>query len=576
MIPRGLSILGILGLLLAACSPAATPTRSQPASGITATATPNLPPTSTAVAAIPTATRVATPGATSTPTPKRGGILKVEQRRDATNFDQQRPPYSRDEAKNMNLVFSRLATYAQTPEIGCNFQLSMDIAESWGWVSDDTFQVKIRPGVRFQDKPPVKGRELTSEDVAFSFQRLREKQSAIAALAKLIKDIRPVDRYTVVFQTDGRLPALLPDVIGSRAGANILAKESGDPKQGWEDPFTSYIGSGPMMFKDYRMGVKVSFERHPNYWRTGKPYVEGAEFLIIPDMSTRVAALLSGKLDMISFELPTPDALRLKQQGRLPIYGCPDVTGTARINMRTDKAPWNDVRVRRAISMAVDRKAMIDVVFMGEALWVGVEPPGIPGALAKPEDFPPDVRPYLEYNVPRAKQLLAEAGFPMNKEFPINMMKYGFPYDQIFEFFMQSMADLGIKVKANVQVRGEYANTTQQGDFSDLAFIRMNSMEYFAAYSMYRSDQPGDRNRSRANDPELDNRINAFLRTITEADQAKAARDVQVREADQAYFVTAPTGTIFAATNPWVHDFYYGPGVMAYTAPWVENVWLSR
>ena len=581
---RGMAWLGALAVVLAACAPAqeATPTPTRPPP--TPMSTPATPPTPVPVGVTP-------PPAIPTPTPakppvvkaKAGGYLRmVNDYRDPIAWDRwARKDGGRDVSTRTYMVFSQLVAPVARPDNPCTLEVVPDLADSWRWLDDRTLEIKLRQGVKFHNKPPVSARELTSADVVWSATQFMKENTirGMERTATLVTKIEAPDRYTVRFTLASPLPSFLTEGLTSEYGAQILPPEVADKEGRWPDPAKSYIGTGPFMFKEYRPAVRTSFVKNPEYFKKGLPYLDAIDFMGIPDMSTQVAALRSGTLDLV-YSVPAALALPLKGIRGIEVLSCPQSAATpGRFYFRTDLRPFNDVRVRRAVQMSIDRQGLVDAVLLGQ----GVTTPHYPALLwpgyLRWEELPPEVAQWVKYDPKRARELLAEAGYP--KGFDAGMMvnsAYTTPYPQMAEAIVGFLRDIGINTKANYLTSVEFIARIGAGDFADNLMI----FGYVSALTTptvnldgWRGKGPVSQNRSRINDPELDKVIDQFL---VEADPKKSQelfKRLELRLIDQAWEPTAGAFTMqFTGMRNYVKDFA-GPH-QYYSGTYLEALWLDK
>ncbi|MBI2918415.1 MAG: ABC transporter substrate-binding protein [Chloroflexi bacterium] len=562
---RLLTIMGVLLLVVAACGPAATATPVP-------TAAPGKPTPTAAPTVAPTAAPTAAKG------PVRGGSLVVMKRGDPQSWDPDYTPGgARDTRETYQAVFSLMATSIPLKE-PCQATINPEVAESWRWINDTTFEIKVRQGIKFQNKPPVNGRELTSEDVAYSLMRSMEApRRGLGSLPEHVKSAKALDATTVQVTTDGPAP-ILDLYMASFYGSPVLPKEAADAKGRFEAPET-YIGSGPFTFDQYVPGVKLVFGRNPTYWKQGLPYVDQMTQLIMGDQSTRMATLRAGKLDLWFGELPVTAAKELQATARnLQVQKCSQFSGPGKLWMRTDKAdsPFADIRVRRAISMAIDREALVKTVLQGEASPVAIYPAGISPLVQAADQFPPEIRNYLTHNPSEAKKLLAEAGFPSGFTTSLTATPYyRSPYVEIVEALIAMLGEVGIKVQPNWVEYGAWSSTALRGTYADLLYGLTVSGEPLDDLGRFHSKAGFNLNRSHLNDPTLDSLIDEMLIAKDESQRQALAFKIQDRVVDQAYAFVTPIPFDFAFFQPWVKGFLWS-GSFYWSGPYLERVWLEK
>ena len=317
------------------------------------------------------------PGRALAQAPKRGGVVTVRAW-DPPHFD----PHLTISYKThiaYSFTHSRLLKYKAGPSVAPGvFPIEGDIAESWTQPNETTYVFKLRPGVRWHAKPPVNGREVTADDVVYSVERFRTvKGNANAYMLSSLDKVEALDKYTVRFTLKEPFVWFL-DMIANPHAVAIIARECVDKFGDLKKPEAT-VGTGPWMLDSYRPNLGMTMVRHPGYFMAGLPYIDRVELVVDEDNASRMATFLSGKYDL-GWEfmgiINRVDWVNIKDtlKQKRPRLQTVDFTTPvmSHISMRTDKAPFSDVRVRRAMSMAIDRKAIIDAVYEG----VGVDQPG--------------------------------------------------------------------------------------------------------------------------------------------------------------------------------------------------------
>lgn len=294
-----------------------------------------------------------------------------------------------------------------------NSQPVPGLAESWRAIDDRTWEFKLRRGVKFHD-----GQEFTAEDVLFTVQRVpsipNNPNPYTAALRSVVATEAP-DPYTVIFRTDRPNPILpsqftIMSIVSHKAAAGALPADFASGK--------AAIGTGPYRLVRYARGERLELERFAGH-RGPAPAWDRVTFRFIPNAAARVAALLAGDVEMIDY-VPTADLPRLNSDARVSvfarasdrvIYFVPNVGAdtlpglTDRAGQPLDRNPLRDTRVRRALSLALNRPALIEQVMEGFAA---------PATQLVPEGFfgfDPGI-PAPAFDLARARALLAEAGWP--------------------------------------------------------------------------------------------------------------------------------------------------------------------
>jgi len=481
----------------------------------------------------------------------------------------------------VSFTHSRLVKVKAGPSVTPGtFPLEPDVAESWSQPTETTYVFKLRRGVRWQNKPPVNGRELTAEDVRYTYERiLTDKGSVNVSMYRAIAKVEAVDKYTVRFTLKEPFAWFLDMVANPMAGA-IIAKECVEKFGDLKKP-EAVIGTGPWMLDGYKPNVSITLVRNPTYFVAGLPYIDRVEMFVDEDNASRMAAFLAGKYDL-GWEymgiinrvdwVQIKDVLKQKRPRLQTVEFTTPVV--SHISMRTDKAPYSDVRVRRAMSMAIDRKGIIDAIYEG----VGVVNPPVPAALRDwsiPMDQLGEGLAYYKYDPAAAKKLLAEAGVPNGFSATVEFTTYG---STILvdgcQLVLKNLKDVGIDAKLVTKEYGAYISTTFYGKFDTLAYGPQTGFQEPDNH-LYGQYYPGElKNQSHINDPVVADMLIRQRRTQDLAKRREIVYDIQKYLAKQQYYVQIPSPTHVAVWDGAVknyapnHGYDYGGRLMA--------AWLDR
>ena len=320
-------------------------------------------------------------------TPKPGGTLVSAQTTEATGLDPQLVP-ALSRSRRAPMMYSQLVRYDDTMTI------VPELAESWEVSKDGlTWTFKLRQGVKFHD-----GQEMTSADVKFTFDRLFEKSPGKSDFIAVDK-VEPAGKYGVKFVTKEPFAGLLA-ALGGFWG--FIISEAGIKKHG--DLNKAALGTGPFILEDWKVEQQMVLKKNPHYYRPGRPYVDQLILRVIPDEANIVAALRTGQIQHAFIE-DNKNFNLLKDEKGLTGYRSSRL-GYDFLNINASRGPLKDVRVRQAISWAVDRNQVLRVAASGF------------GRLTAPATQPmkqwqlPE-ETWMRYYKPdldRARKLLAEAG----------------------------------------------------------------------------------------------------------------------------------------------------------------------
>ncbi len=561
--------------VLAACGPAATAT---PALTTTprATATPGGVPASVATATPQSVATPTSPKPAATAGPTRGGLIKYAWEADPQTWD----PVSRLEPsiRSKGNVFSRLFTLWPDPAGQCNSELTPWLVERWRWVDDRTAEFTIRQGVKFHNKPPVNGREAVAQDVIFTLNEW-VREGLVGPKLKLVQ-WEAVDKYTFRLKASFPWGGMVLETLGHDYGPMVMAPETaGTGGRSWGDPKTAWIGTGAFVFQEWQPGVKWTMARNPDYWKAGRPLLDGIEYWVMPDISTQMAAMRAGKINLARGwgEIQTEDIKRALPG--IQVLRCPASSNTpGAIFMNTEGPPFNDLRVRRAVSMAIDRQTIVNVPHQGKAIIAPVLRPGIPYAMTV-QDFAPEVRQYLEYHPDRSRQLLAQAGYPNGIDTVLNIRIYRQQNDQaVWEAVGEMLTQVGIKAKLEFMEYGRYTATVLAAEYpvGQMAGGPVGQRTPEEGHSLANPSfkYGGTTNRSRVNDPDYEKTLEQFMGATDENRRLELARQLQIRHVDQAYRVVLPFPFELLVLSPNVR--LTGDRSTQDRSAQLETAWIAR
>ena len=600
-----------LSLVMAACAPAApTPTPTTPVTP----ATPTTPTTPTAPVQETPQKETVKPVAEA---PKYGGALTRTVGTDPTNWG----PLGSIAATTPAMVDLWAGDWAKGPAGGygtseTDWAHSYDrwdlnkgvIIESVKWSADaakneGTIVYQIRQGIRYGLNPAseasrlVGGRVLTADDVVFSLKtRVTDPDSYIYAANIELRtaNITKTGPWEVTIKLP--LAALVTGILRFTDATLIYPPEVFQRYNKMLD-WKTIVGTGPFMLTEYIPGSQIVYVRNPNYFEKdpvgpGKdnqlPYLDALRTLIIPDASTRLAALRTGKVDHQT-DLSYLDTAQMMKQvpalKKIERVGS-DGRGTPAM-MRTDKAPFNDVRVRRAMVMAVDIKGIRDSLFGGlgsintypyddskgyHDIYLGVDDP----------DLPASTRELFSYNPDKAKQLLKDAGYPNGFKTSILVNSTGIGYGGVSDVDYYSVVkdmlakvgvDLTLDLKTNAVV-----NTTRIARTHE-AIATTTTAPVATFYLGIAFQGTSQYNLSMLNDPVINAALDEVrLAAITDMSQARKIFREKISKyvLDQAFGIPNIQGVAYTLWWPWLKG-YSGERTIGYdNSTWPQYIWYDQ
>jgi peptide/nickel transport system substrate-binding protein len=506
--------------------------------------------------------------------PKRGGILRVRGF-DPPSFDHHLTTAGFTQS-TLGFVYSKLVRHKVGADVPPgSFILEPDLAERWEELDDTTYVFHLRQGVKWHHKPPLNGRELVAEDVKFTYDRfLTEKGNTNRYLLDSVDRIEVVDRYTVKFLLKEPYVWFI-SVLAYPTSMWIIAPEVvqqfGDLKR-----VETAIGTGPFILERYEPNVKTVFTRNPEYYRDGQPYVDGVEWLVINDESTGLAMYRTGQIDCgpgINWAVRQQDVEAFKKSHPHLMYQDFLSQSGGVVTMRTDMPPFNDVRVRRAISHAIDRQALIEAVWVRGAPTAAVSRGLMEWSL--PIEQLGEGAKYYRYDPQEARRLLSEAGYAKGFKTQLTVTS-GLTRDLVddAQLVQRYLKEVGIEAELKLQEYGAYVATTVQGKFEGLVRGPMGVVwePDGLLYRAFAADS--SRNIGHVNDATLTAMLKEQRRTKDLEARKKIIYDIQRYVAEQQYYVYLNSNTVTTSWQPYVknfapnHSFDYGNRAAA--------LWLER
>jgi peptide/nickel transport system substrate-binding protein len=398
------------------------------------------------------------------------------------------------------------------------------LAESWKSIDQLTWEFKLRKGVKFHD-----GSEFTATDVVASIDRVPQvpnSPSPFTAYTKQIREMVVVDPYTIRFKTAAPYPLMPSDLTQVAIVSKQAAKASTEDFNGGK----AAIGTGPYKLVRYAKGDRIELVRNDAYWGGKTPW-DKVTLRLLPNDASRVAALLAGDVQAIEY-VPTTDVAKIRADKQLSVY---TVIADRLIYLHMDsdrevspfitdkdgkplaRNPLKDPRVRKAISKAINRPAIVDKVMEGQAVAAGqLLADGMFGVTKnlKPEPYDPE----------GAKKLLAEAGYPDGFGITIHAPNNRYVNDaKIAQAVAQMLTRIGIVTKVETMPSAPYF-----AQATDLKFSLMllgwssgtgeASSPLKALLATYSKDKGfGTANRGRYSNPKVDALLEEALATVDDA-----------------------------------------------------------
>lgn len=360
-------------------------------------------------------------------------------------------------------IYDTLVKYEDT-----NTNVIPGLADSWDISKDGlTYTFKLHQGIKFHD-----GTDFNADAVVFNFERWMDKSNPYhnkegftyysdmfngykGDKNHVIKEVKAADPYTVVFTLNQPTSPFLNNL-----GMPAFAIASPEAIKKYGDKYNENpVGTGPFIFKEWKRSDTITLEKNPNYWQQGLPKLDKVVFKVIPENSARLTALTSGEIDVMD-GLNPDDAKTVEENQELQLLERPSMN-VGYFTFHFKKKPFDNLKVREAIAHAVNKPAIVQAFYAGRAIpAVNDMPPSVWGYNDQIKDRP--------YDLEKAKQLLAEAGYPKGFSTTLWAMPVPRPYmpegQKIAEALQQDLKKIGIDAKIVSMEWATYLDKVKKGE----------------------------------------------------------------------------------------------------------------
>lgn len=432
------------------------------------------------------------------------------------------------------------------------------LAESWEW-GDDFLSLKfnLRQGVKWQNIAPVNGREFDSSDVKFTFDLYSDPESIQKGFFANVESVTTPDKYTAIYNLK-KVDLNMFAVLSDPGRGFMLPKESVDINRR-----LTAIGTGAFMSdSDFQYKLGNTYSRNPDYWEkdaagNAMPYLDGVKIRYIGDPSARIAAFRTGKIDA-GVAISTPDGaddiLRTNPTSIIQEYTFP--YSTANTGFRHDKEPWSDVRVRRAMALAVDWDALSQTVWGVPANpWIGISGAWYGEATNDLATLNAHTSgDWYSYDPERAKALLAEAGYPDGIKTSLEYYPYNPSHTESHEFKAAYWKEVGIDVEIKSLDYSVFRANLDNGSWTDIGgwtFIYPYASSLEGAILDLKPGHGQNENTGFILDDELAGLVDQVYAAYADQDlRFELMEKVRARYLDQVMSLPWPSGHGYYAGSP--------------------------
>lgn len=399
------------------------------------------------------------------------------------------------------------------------------LAESYEIVDDTTIEVVLKQGVKFHN-----GDEFTAEDVKFTLERVAT-DSALKENPnyKQIKEVKIVDPYTVQIITHAPEPSIIHRL--ARLGSGMLPKKYID-ENGWDHFLENPIGTGPYQFVEWVRDDRIVFEPYNDYFLGKVDEWDKVTFRVIPENSTRVSELLAGGVD-IATNIPPADWERVESNDGTSIKQEVSNRTLFLVLRATEGFPTSDVRVRQAIDYAIDDGTLTEFALQGA---------GIPTlTMVGPGNFGHEPSLYNTYNydLEKAKQLLAEAGYPNGFEMTLHASKGRYLQDgEVAELIVGMLAQAGITVNLEFSEWSKFVELRNANENKEAYLLGLGNSLYDGAFSLDRFHTERFVGHTDYSNAEVDAILNESRTNMDSATREQQLQEIQKIVAEDVPYIT--------------------------------------
>lgn len=434
-----------------------------------------------------------------------------------------------------------------------------------------TYTFPLHQGVKFHD-----GSELTSADVKASWDRIVFPSEGVLSprrsFYQMIQSIEAPDPSTVVFRL--HYPAASFLTMLAHPANFIYAKKYLDQDVHYYK--RQATGTGPFKLKSYVRGSSLEVERNPQYWKQGLPYLNGAKYFIITDDSARAKALRGDRVN-VEFRGFNPSEVEgiTNQMADKVVVAHPGQPGHWGIAVNVSKKPFDDERVRKALSLAIDRYDMARTIGPLTSLdtVAGLIPPGTPWALSTEElQALPGFSKDYEANLKEAKRLLAEAGYPQGFKTVLTNRSVKLPYIDLGVYLVSTWKKIGVEAEHKLEESATWSQSRQTKDFELLVDPYGTATVADPDELLTKFTSNASNNWGRFSEPAADALFEQQKAELDEPKRAKLVQELQKAVLSKAWYIPGLWWTRLEVRSARIHN--YTPMPSHWMNRRLEDVWL--
>ena len=475
------------------------------------------------------------------------------------------------------------------------------LAESWEQPDDTTYVFNIRKGVHWHDKPPMNGRELTAKDIEYNYHRILGMGSGFTEPSPSLHDMKSVqfesitatDDYTVVFKL--KRPHINPLPLITDWWTNYIYPPEVIEQYGDAKDWRNLVGTGPWMLTEWVEASSYNFIQNPDYWgydekypQNRLPYADELKALVMPDETTRLAAMRSGKVDLgisagtMASSINSIDQVESLQRSNPEIELHKTWTRSNHaFSMNLNNPLFSDIRVRIALQKALDLETIANTFFKGHANW---EPRGVVGDSLKGyyvpyEEWPEEIKERYTYDPAAAEALLDEAGFPRGADgmrFKTTSLAWGHNPTGYHELASAYWREIGVAVEIEAMEPAQLAKIASSSMHEDMRSGEM-SHHYLAEHLVGRWSGNVWNPAGQFSDPTFDAKLETMRATTDLEEYQRLFRELDMYATEKHWYIWGPESPRFNWNQPWVIGYSgetelgYGQAYQMLARLWIDS-----
>ena len=510
--------------------------------------------------------------------PQYGGQLNIRASRNIENFD---PYYSEGSTSIYGGWMERLISddWTLDPTIW-DYKMAWhpskymkgQLAESWEFPDADTHVVHLRKGIHWQNILPVNGREFVADDIVFHYNRLlgfngypNPSPYPLDVYFKELTSVTAKDKYTVIFKWKVSNPEFIMEALHGPMQRQCIENPEAVKKWGDLSDWHHAIGTGPFILKNFISDYSATLIKDPNYWGFDErhsqnkiPYLDAIKYVVMPDDNAALAAMSAGQLDIIdrvSYE--KAESIRQTNSEIIAIHN--PTTQTLTVQPRNDKAPFDDIRVRKAMQMALDLSAIAKDHYHGltdpypSSVLSSYFSRAMKGWGFPYEEWPQDLKKEYACNPEASRQLLADAGLPHG--FKTNIIVDTASDMKLFEIIKSSFENIGIEMEVRPMESNACTAFVNAHKQDQLVFRQYGPLGHcYAPFQAITRFHTGS-NILMVSDSIIDALYPRAMTATAEESLKQILKEMNERVARQHFAISLLPPLDYALCQPWIKGF---------------------